>query len=297
MIEGRIIKGIGGFYYVDTKDGIYECHARGLFRQDKIKPLVGDIVDVEAIPGQSGLSGSIVDIHERKNRLIRPEVSNADEALIIFALKSPDINFKLLDSFIIQMSMQDIPVTLVFNKKDLEGKERCREICDIYEKSGARSFMISARAAGDTEEIRRSLSKGVNIIAGPSGVGKSTVINALCPDAGMETGEISRKLKRGRNTTKHSELFRVSGREGVYVMDTPGFSSFTVPDMDAMSLKAYYPEFFPYEGKCRFNPCSHTHEPDCAIRDAASLGMIPEIRYMSYSELYGDLLARKRYQG
>lgn len=307
-MTGRIIKGIGGFYYIrvdgDSEDAgmIYECHARGIFRKEKKRPLVGDRVRIERVMGEDGLIGSIEEIFPRENELIRPEASNVDQAIIVFAVRSPEPNLTLTDSFIIQMMMQDIPVILLFNKKDLADEETVEMMIDAYKASGVKCLAVSAKNEEDLRHVAADLEGKISILAGPSGVGKSTILNALCPGAGMETGEIGKKSKRGKHTTRHSELFMIGcmTRDGAikdsYIMDTPGFTSFSVPDMSENVLRAYYPEFFPYEGKCRFNECSHTHEPDCAVKDAVEEGCVNRIRYMNYKSLYKELSERRKYR-
>ena len=273
---------------------IYECHARGIFRKDGKKPLVGDYVEIEPVPDEHGLIGRIEGFLPRKNELIRPAVSNVDQAIVVFAIRSPEPSLVLTDSFIIQMMMQDIPVILLFNKKDLADKDYAVSLAEIYGDSGVNAYPVSARDEEDVRMIKGMLDGRTSILAGPSGVGKSTLLNAVCPGASMETGEISKKLKRGKHTTRHSELFAVS--EDTYLMDTPGFSAFGVPDMDPDELKVYYREFFPYEGSCRFNGCSHTHEPDCAVRHAVDTGEVNRNRYENYCSLYDELRSRKRYR-
>ena len=292
-LTGRIVKGLGGFYYVDTgADGIYECRGRGIFRKDNTKLLIGDIVDLEVTHDQD-MEGSIVKLYPRKCVLRRPEVSNVDQAVVVFAIHEPEPSHVLLDRFLISMKKLDIETILVWNKADLAGEEELGREKNDYRDAVSSVSVISARGKLGMEELKARLSGKISLIAGPSGVGKSTMLNALCPGANAGTGEISRKMKRGKHTTRHAELFKLG--DDSYLLDTPGFTALDLEDMDADEVKVYYPEFYPYEGKCRFNPCSHTHEPSCAVRQAAEDGEIPAIRYDNYKQIYVKQKESRRY--
>ena len=292
-MQGRIVKGIAGFYYVDVKEtGIVECHAVGKFRKDKEKPLVGDKVELELTDAKN-LIGSITGILPRKSMLYRPEVANVSQALVVFAYSSPDPNLGLLDKFLIMLKNHNIECGLCFNKNDIASDEIKEEMAEAYKNSGAKIFSLSA-LNNDLDQIREFIKGKITVLAGPSGVGKSTLINNLCPEANMETGDISKKLARGKHTTRHSQLFKVD--EDTYIMDTPGFTSFELlGDIDKDNLKAFYPEFYPYEGGCRFDPCSHTHEPSCSVKEAVEEGSISRIRYNGYLALYKELQDRRKY--
>lgn len=290
-LKGKIIKGIAGFYYIDAEDKIYECKAKGIFRNRKQKPLVGDIVDIEVLDNEKRL-GNILKIHKRKNSLIRPEVSNIDQAVIIFAIKNPDPNIGLLDRFIISMDEKDIPVTIIFNKKDLllsdeKALAKGMRLIEIYEKAGYNCLLISAREEESREKVREILRNKTSVLSGPSGVGKSTLTNLLYPDARMETGELSRKIERGKNTTRHAELFTIE--KDSYILDTPGFSSLFLPAINSGSLIYYFPEFEEYRNECRFNNCLHINERDCAVKAALEDGKISRERYESYISIYNEL--------
>ena len=293
MVYGKIIKGIAGFYYVHVEAcGIYECKAKGNFRNKKIKPLVGDNVRIEIID-EENFKGNIEEILERKNELIRPAAANIDQALLLFAIKDPAPNLNLLDRFLVMMQTKEIPVILCFNKEDIASEEKLSELAEIYEKCGCQLIFVSAKEEKNMETLRRMLEGKTTAIAGPSGVGKSSIINLLNPKANMETGSISRKIERGKHTTRHSELFMIG--EDSYIMDTPGFSSLYVNDFEKEELKYYFPEFEPYEGQCRFNGCDHIHEPGCAVKEAVEKGKIHAVRYEDYKELYEELKNKRRY--
>ena len=292
-MQGKIVKGISGFYYVHVvESGIYECKAKGIFRQKKMKPLVGDDVEIDII-SEEKKTGNVAAILPRKNALIRPAVANVDQALLIFAAASPNPNFNLLDRFLVMMGRQDVPVILCFNKCDLITEEQQQEIAAIYEASGCKILFVSAKKELGLKELQEILEGKTTTVAGPSGVGKSSLINLLAPEACMETGEISKKIERGRHTTRHAELIQLKG-DG-YIMDTPGFSSLYLPEMEKEELQDCYPEFAAFEPYCRFQGCSHISEPDCGVKEALSEGKIHPVRYENYCQLYGELKDRKKY--
>ena len=293
VMHGRIVKGIGGFYYVAPEEGeVYECRAKGIFRKEKLKPLVGDYVEFEILDPE-GRTGNVVKIFPRKNQLIRPAVANIDQALVIFAVKEPNPNFMLLDRFLIAMERQNIPAVICFNKEDLGQKKEIKEIVKIYSSCGYRVLVTSAAKEAGIRELEQVLKGKTTTVAGPSGAGKSSLTNLLAPDVQMETGEISRKLGRGKHTTRHSQLIRLE--KNTYLMDTPGFTSFYVEDIEKEELRHYFPEFLPYEGTCRFQGCTHTHEPGCSVKEALKEGKISSLRYDNYQEIYKELEEKRRY--
>lgn len=292
-MQGKIIKGIAGFYYVNVvESGVYECKAKGVFRKEKIKPLVGDNVRIEILD-EENKTGNIVEIFPRKNELIRPAVANIDQALVVFAVTKPAPHFNLLGRFLVMMERKEIPVVLCFNKRDIATSPEIAELEAIYEKCGYPIVFTSALEQENIEEIRRLLLKKTTAIAGPSGVGKSSLINLLQNQVQMETGTISRKIERGKHTTRHSELIAVDADS--YIMDTPGFSSLYVNDFEKEELKYYFREFASYEGQCRFQGCDHVHEPGCAVKEALEEGKIHPVRYKNYLEMYTELKEKKRY--
>lgn len=292
-MTGKIIKGIAGFYYVhDGISNIYECKAKGVFRNKKIKPLVGDNVEFDVLDEQEK-TGNIVDILKRSNELIRPAVANIDQAMIVFAAADPEPNLNLLDRFLVTMEAQDVPVIICFNKKDLVNEEEAQRLTEIYEAGGYQVLVTNAKSGDGIEKIHSLLKGKTTALAGPSGVGKSSITNQIQPEAAMETGTISEKIKRGKHTTRHSEICFVE--EDTFVMDTPGFSSMFVENMKPEELQNYFPEFEPYIPNCRFLGCAHYGERECGVKDAVKAGKIASSRYENYRLVYEELKNKRRY--
>lgn len=285
-MQGRIIKGIAGFYYVYAEDSnIYECKAKGIFRKDKRKPMVGDRVELDVLdPGE--LLGNITELKPRDNELIRPMAANVDQALIVFALTDPEPDYLLLDKLLLQYKMQDLPVIICFNKEDLGAEGDRNTAAGIYRDCGSGVLFTCALNGEGIDELKELLKGKLSFVAGPSGVGKSSIINRLQDGVSIKTGNISKKLKRGKHTTRHSEIIPIE--DTTFIMDTPGFSKMDVFIKDEWELKDYYNEFFPYED-CRFKPCSHTHEPGCGVKEALNRGLISKTRYDNYSLLFSEL--------
>ncbi len=293
-MKGKIVKGIAGAYYISAENGsLYECFARGIFRSRGIKPLVGDNVSFDVID-EENKKGNVIEILERKSVLIRPPVANVDQAMILFAITYPNPSYNLLDRFLIMMRQQKLPVIICFNKSDIASKEQQEELSHAYENCGYSVLFISVNDNSGIDEIRNALRGKTTVIAGPSGVGKSSLINLLHPKAEMETGELSRKIARGKNTTRHSELFKVSDENiDTFIMDTPGFTSLYLKNVTLQELPLFYPEFDEYEFGCRFRGCAHISEPDCAVKKAVIDGKIPKVRYDNYVSLYEDIKNQK----
>lgn len=292
-MTGKIIKGIAGFYYVnDGENRVYQCRAKGIFRNRKIKLLVGDNVEFSILDEEAG-EGNIDEILPRKNALVRPAAANVDQALVLFALTQPSPNLNLLDRFLVMMAMEEIPVVICFNKADLGDGAMEEEYKKIYEGAGYEVHFISARTDLGMDQVRELLRGRTTVLAGPSGVGKSSLTNRIQPEASMETGGISRKIERGKHTTRHSELFFVE--KDTYMMDTPGFSSMYTPEIEASELKEFFPEFAEFEDECRFLGCVHIGERVCGVKEAVKEGKISLSRYENYRLIYEELKQKRRY--
>lgn len=292
-LRGKIVKGIAGFYYVhDGISAVYECKARGIFRERGVKPLVGDNVEFDILDAGER-TGNITDVLKRENELIRPAVANISQAMLVFAAAEPDPNLNLLDRFLISMQLRDVPVILCFNKSDLAEKEELSRLVNIYTGAGYHVCTVSAKLGDGIGELKAFLKGRTTALAGPSGVGKSSLTNLLQPDAGMETGAVSDKIKRGRHTTRHSELFFVE--KDTYLMDTPGFGSLFAEDIEPKDLAACFPEFAPFVPECRFLGCVHVGERDCGVKSAVQEGKIAGSRYENYRLIYNELKHNRRY--
>ena len=287
-MTGKIVKGIAGFYYVYVDDkGIYECKAKGVFRKEKVKPLVGDDVEIDII-SEDNKTGNVVKLLPRKSELIRPAVANVDQALLIFATKNPEPNLNLLDRFLCMMEEQELPITICFNKDDLADEGFEEQMRRTYEAAGYRVIFCSAKNNIGLEELKSILRGKTTTVAGPSGVGKSSIVNLITEDQHMETGEVSEKIGRGKHTTRHSELLHLGG--DTFIMDTPGFSSLFVPKVELTDLYTLFPEFVEPALNCKFTGCAHDKEPKCGVKDAVEAGEIAASRYENYLQIYGEML-------
>lgn len=291
-MQGKILKAISGFYYVHVvESGIYECKAKGIFRQQGVKPLVGDLAEIEVLDEEQK-KGNMIRILQRSNALIRPAVANVDMALIVFAAATPDPNFNLLDRFLVLMARQEVPVCICFNKSDLVTEEVKREYAKAYAACGCPVEFISVKRDEGIDRLMEHLRGKTTTIAGPSGAGKSSLINRLQQGVQMETGAVSEKIGRGKQTTRHTQLIHIEGNS--YIMDTPGFSSLYLPRMDKEELQQYYNEFAAYEPYCRFQGCSHISEPDCGVKQALLEGKVSGLRYDNYVQLYSELKEQEK---
>ena len=292
MINGKIIKGIGGFYYVDTEKGLYECRARGIFRKNKITPLVGDRVSISVVD-EENKKGVVEEMEKRDTELVRPPIANVDKALIVFAIKNPAPNLSLLDRFIVLAEKENLEIVIVFTKVDLDADgELLAELKSIYEVSGYKVIPVSNKLKLNIDKIKEELKENTVVFAGPSGVGKSSLLNEVDKNFELKTGEVSDKIKRGKHTTRHAELLKLEC--GGMVADTPGFSSLTLDDIDESELKEYFIEFDKYD-ECRFGSrCIHENEPSCAVKEAVENGEISKKRYESYIQLLNEIRSEKR---
>lgn len=288
MLEGIVIKAYSGYYYVQQKEKTWTCRLRGKFRLEKQDVLVGDRVKIKPADNDTG---TVYEVMPRSSKLIRPPVANVEQAIITFAVQNPDPNLDLLDRFLILAEGAGVVPIICLNKGDLltEGPPSW---LNIYSAIGYQVVLASTKELQGIEQLKQLLSGKISVFAGPSGVGKSSLLNAIQPGLKLQTGEISQKLKRGRHTTRHVELLPL--QSGGLVADTPGFSSLYLPDIAAEELISLFPEMAGYAGLCRFNSCSHHKEPDCAVKEAMNKGKISERRYQSYTHLLTELKEQER---
>ena len=277
---GRIIKGVGGSYEVSCNDDVYTCSARGVFRNRGLTPMIGDNVEIDIIAPHEK-TGSVARIFPRKNTLKRPKVANIDQALIIFSITHPAINIGLLDNFLVLSEKEGVDATLVLNKSDIYNYGEGARLQQKYENIGYKVIMMSALTKDGIEQLQEQLAGKVSVLAGPSGVGKSSIINCISPKL-MEIGELSRKIERGKHTTRHAELIKIG--TDTFVVDSPGFTALAMDNLDPNETAQYFREFRPFLGTCRFNDCKHLREPGCAIKDQVGQTISAE-RYEWYRGL------------
>ena len=291
MIEGRIIKGIGGFYYIETEKGLYECRARGIFRKNKITPIVGYFVKISVVD-EDNKKGVVEEIQERKTELVRPPIANVNKALIVFAVKNPTPHLSLLDRFIVLAERENLEIVIILTKIDLDDDNTFEKIKNIYEPCGYKVIGVSNLENKNIDKVKEELKDNTVVFAGPSGVGKSSLLNQIDSNFQLKTGDVSDKIKRGKHTTRHAELFEL--KFGGMVADTPGFSSLTLDDIEDIDLKDYFIEFEDYDD-CKFGSrCIHQNEPNCAVKEAVENGEIPKERYESYIQLLNEIRQGKR---
>lgn len=291
MPQGILVKGIGGFYYVKYGDKIIECKARGKFRNQGITPLVGDLVDFSDY-----YNSCVIDnIAPRKNELVRPPVANIDQAIIVFAAANPEPNLRLLDRFLILAEYNNLAVIICINKIDLVDMDNAERLMVPYKNAGYRVIYTSTKKGSGIDELKNSLRCKINVFAGPSGVGKSSLLNVVQPGYNLKTGDLSDKLKRGKHTTRHCELLGLT--DGGFVVDTPGFSSLDIDSIDKEELQHFFPEFADFSERCKFYGCSHVNELECAVKSAVADNLINPDRYSTYVDLYNELSkTRRRYK-
>ena len=295
---GKIVKAVSGFYYVRMENyNLVECKAKGSFKHNNVTPLVGDDVQFE-VTDAANLKGLIVDIYPRFNELKRPAVANVDQAMVVFAVREPNPNLAILDRFLCLMQKQGIKTIIVFNKKDLAGRTDVKDLKKIYKNAGCKLYFTTANNNGQGMFfLNRDLKKKVTVMAGPSGVGKSTILNVLSNNNEeiVPTGSISEKIGRGKHTTRHTEIFWVQKK--IQIVDTPGFTSLQITSEDCTreELQDTFPEFAEFKGQCKYKNCSHIKEKDCAVKKAVEEDKIPTSRYNSYKAIYQELKSQEKY--
>ena len=290
MLKGVIVKGIGGFYYVDTVDGIYECRARGKFRIKNITPLIGDHVEIECDP--KSLQGYIISISDRKNQLIRPTVANIDQVVIVFAAKKPDINMVLMQKFLVYSEYKKLNLIVCINKIDMDEDKDYLEVIKMLESVPYKVIATSVKTGIGIEQMEEILKDNISVFAGPSGAGKSSLLNCIQPGLELKIGDLSKKIDRGTHTTRHAELIKLE--KGGMVADTPGFTSFEMGELELSKLEGCFPEFEDYKN-CYFLNCVHDKEPRCGVKEAVEEGRINRIRYDFYISLLSELRKIRRY--
>lgn len=289
MIQGTIMKGVGGFYYVKTQDRLCECKARGIFKKNGITPAVGDEVELSDLTEDKAVIHKIL---ERKNHFLRPTVANIEQMVLVISMASPDPNLSVLDRFLVMAEREQVEIVICLTKGDLDDPEQLEWYRAIYEPSYP-VVLVNGLTGEGIMNLKPLLAGKKSAFAGPSGVGKSTLLNLIHETLELETGSISRKTNRGKHTTRHVELFEVS--DGGMLFDTPGFTSFEILDAEEDELQYLFPEIEALIGQCKYKSCRHSNEPGCAVKDAVASGKIPKSRYESYLSMYQEILARNPY--
>ena len=291
-MTGRIVKGIAGFYYVQSAEGLFACRAKGIFRKDGVKPLVGDNVLFDVV-SYDDREGNVTEVLPEKNRLVRPEVANVDQIFLIFSGSVPAPNYEMLNRYLVTVHDYGVPVCLVVNKTDLCTPEVTEEIRKNYEGAPYPMFFVSVRTGEGTEALEEALKGKVTVLAGPSGVGKSSLVNHLFREERMETGSLSERIARGKNTTRHAELFALG--DDTFICDTPGFTAVDVKDIEPENLILYFDELVPYSLRCRYSNCAHMKEKDCAVKQAVRDGLVSRSRYLAYRSVHTLLEDAKKH--
>lgn len=288
-MQGLILKGIGGFYYVKVNDTVYECKARGKFRHNELSPMVGDRVSIDVTNGK----GFITEIYERSSELIRPTISNVTQAIIVFAVKQPDFNIDLLNKFLLLCNINNLKVVICFTKIDLITEKELEEITAAVNNRVNEILFINSKTGKGMDILKTHLKDNITVFCGPSGVGKSTILNNILGSYTMETGKLSEKLKRGKHTTRHCELIEI---EAGYVADSPGFSSLNIDFIKKEDLKNYFPEFDEYSLDCKFSCCNHYKEPNCAVKKAVEDNLINKNTYEFYIKTLEEINNRREWK-
>lgn len=290
MPEGKIIKALSGFYYVMSEDKVTQCRGRGIFRKNKINPLVGDHVSFQS---ENDLEGYILEVFTRKNELVRPPIANVDQAILVFSAVEPDFSTALLDRFLVLIESKDIEPLICVTKMDLvkdEERGTIEEYVEKYRSFGYEVVVTSSKTEEGLSLLKPHLADKISVFAGQSGVGKSSLLNAIRPELELKTDDISSHLGRGKHTTRHVELI---GVENGLVADTPGFSSLEFNEMELEELPVCFPEMAEIADNCKFRGCFHMNEPKCAVKKAVEEGEIPKFRYEHYEQFYNEIKERK----
>ncbi|HCJ91139.1 MAG TPA: ribosome small subunit-dependent GTPase A [Acidaminococcaceae bacterium] len=294
--EGRVLRSYSGYYYVACGDTVYTCKVRGHMKKERFSLCTGDLVrfDADDVPSEEGAKGMITEVLPRRNHLTRPTVANMDLNVITTSLADPDLSFLILDKLLVLAARGNMPCLIVLTKADLVSPEAAEQVAAVYRDIGYEVFIVSSRTGQGIDALRERLQGLITVVGGPSGVGKSSLLNALEPGTVRQTGAVSRKIGRGRHTTRFTDLVPFNGG---YLADSPGFGNVFLDAMEPAELPHYFREFAAYEDQCRFRPCSHTHEPVCGVKDAVAAGKIARSRYASYQTMWEELKAEqeKRY--